>query len=155
MAPPPDPAATAAAATLAAAEATCAEAGRALTPLRRRVYELLLASGGPAGAYDVLAALRAERPDAKPPTVYRALDFLVTVGLAHRLESLNAFVACDAGHAHAPSVFLICTSCRRALEVDAGHALVDVTDAAAAAGFHIARTMFEASGVCASCRPQE
>lgn len=128
------------------------DALRRLTPVRRRVLDILAAQPGPTGAYDLLAALREDQPGAKPPTIYRALDYLCAHGLAHRIESLNAFVACPQGHAHAPPVFLICERCRCAVEVDAGHALHDLADAAAREGFDVTRTMIEATGVCAACR---
>ncbi|RMD92342.1 MAG: transcriptional repressor, partial [Alphaproteobacteria bacterium] len=81
-----------AAAALARAEARCRESGLRLTPLRRRVLEILLESHRPLGAYDILARLRADGRPAQPPVAYRALDFLVAHGLAHRLHSLNAFL---------------------------------------------------------------
>lgn len=140
------------AAHLARAEAICAAAHESLTPLRRRVLELLIDAGGPAKAYDLLDGLKSGAGAAKPPTVYRALDFLTRLGLAHRVESLNAFVACDVGACARTTIFLICDCCGAALESDAGHALVDVGEAAKGAGFAIARTMIEAHGLCAACR---
>lgn len=141
---------------LARAEAACVAAGETLTPLRRRVLELLWAHPGPAKAYDLLERLRTGEVAAKPPTIYRALDFLVRLGLAHRLESLNAFVACDAGDcAHAPAVFLLCERCETAQELDAGHAMHDLDEAAHARGFAIRRVMIEVLGICAQCRQKE
>ena len=137
------------------AERRCAEAGEALTPLRRRVLELLLDQPGPAKAYDLLALLDvgqdADKAPAKPPTIYRALEFLVRLGLAHRIESLNAFVACDIGACARSTIFLICDGCGAAIEFDAGHALVDLREAAAKDGFQIRRTMIEAGGLCRQC----
>jgi Fur family zinc uptake transcriptional regulator len=137
---------------LARADAVCVAAGESLTPLRRRVLELLIDAGGPAKAYDLLQGLKGDSGPAKPPTVYRALDFLTRLGLAHRVETLNAFVACDVGACERTTIFLICTCCGRTEEADAGHALVDVVEAAARAGFAIERTMIEARGLCAACR---
>jgi Fur family zinc uptake transcriptional regulator len=134
---------------IAEAERRCAEAGETLTPLRRRVLELLIDQPGPAKAYDLLHQLSAQ---AKPPTIYRALDFLVRLGLAHRIESLNAFVSCDVGACARSTMFLICEKCGAAEEFDAGHALVDLSDAAKKDGFAIRRTMIEASGVCSACQ---
>ena len=134
------------------AERRCAEAGETLTPLRRRVLELLQAHHGPAKAYDLLNDLGSGHGPAKPPTVYRALEFLVRLGLAHRIESLNAFVACDIGSCDRSTIFLICEKCGGAEEFDAGHALVDLTDAAKRDGFAIRRTMIEASGLCSQCQ---
>lgn len=137
---------------LADAEARCAAAGESLTPLRRRVLELLIDRPGPAKAYDLLPLLDSAAAKAKPPTIYRALDFLVRMGLAHRIESLNAFVACEFGACGRSAMFLICDTCGRAEEFDAGHALVDLNDAAQRDGFAITRTTIEAQGLCASCQ---
>jgi Fur family zinc uptake transcriptional regulator len=134
------------------AERRCTAAGESFTPLRRRVLELLLDQHGPAKAYDLLPLLDSDKGTAKPPTIYRALEFLVRVGLAHRIESLNAFVACDVGACARSTIFLICEKCGAAEEFDAGHALVDLTDAAKRDGFAINRTMIEASGVCSACQ---
>lgn len=133
------------------AERRCEDAGESLTPLRKRVFELLLEQNGPAKAYDLLPLIDAEK-SAKPPTIYRALDFLVRMGLAHRIESMNAFVACEIGACARSTIFLICDNCGKAEEFDAGHALVDLADAAKRDGFAIRRTMIEASGLCAACQ---
>jgi Fur family zinc uptake transcriptional regulator len=134
------------------AERRCDEAGESLTPLRRRVLELLWEQQGPAKAYDLLSLLDTDKGQAKPPTIYRALDFLVRMGLAHRLESLNAFVACDIGACARSTIFLICEKCGAAVEFDAGHALIDLSEAAKRDGFSIRRTMIEASGLCSACQ---
>jgi Fur family zinc uptake transcriptional regulator len=140
------------AAQIAAAEDICARAQESLTPLRRRVFELLLDRDGPAKAYDLLDNLKTDQGSAKPPTVYRALEFLVRLGLAHRIESLNAFVACDIGSCARSTIFLICERCGASVEVDSVHALADVSDAARRNGFELRRTVLEASGICAKCR---
>lgn len=137
---------------IAEAEQRCTSAGESLTPLRRRVFELLLDQHGPAKAYDLLPLLDTAQSSAKPPTIYRALDFLVRMGLAHRIESLNAFVACDIGACARSTIFLICENCGAAEEFDAGHALVDLGEAAKRDGFAIRRTMIEAKGLCATCQ---
>ena len=97
---------------MAAAEARCAASDLRLTPIRRRVLELLLAEHRALGAYDILGHLSAEGLGAQPPVAYRALDFLVKAGLAHRIEALNAYIACShVGADHTPA-FLICRSCQ-------------------------------------------
>lgn len=123
-----------------------------MTPVRRRVLETLRAADKPLGAYDVLARLNASGRRAQIPTAYRALDFLVGEGLAHKLSSRRAFVACDhPGTAHTPA-FMICRRCGRAIEtcVAAPRGLLD--QAASTAGFAIEQTVLEAEGVCADCR---
>lgn len=137
---------------IAKANARCEAEGESLTPLRRRVLELLLDAQAPAKAYDLLPLLDADKGQAKPPTIYRALDFLVRMGLAHRIESLNAFIACDIGACERSTIFLICEGCGATDEFDAGHALIDLSDAAKRGGFKIKRTMIEAHGLCLACQ---
>jgi Fur family zinc uptake transcriptional regulator len=144
------PAATAAA--LDAAAAQCERAGETLTPLRRRVLELLIVRHAPTKAYDLLADLGGADGPAKPPTVYRALEFLMRIGLAHKIESLNAFIACDIGACSRAKIFMICDTCGDAVEIAAGHADEDLQQAAAVRGFQIRQAIFEASGLCARCK---
>jgi Fur family zinc uptake transcriptional regulator len=106
------------AAELEAAEARCVAAEQRLTAPRRRVLEQLLQAGQPVKAYDLISTYAVDGPPAKPPTVYRALDFLEKQGFAHRIESLNAYVACRKeadGHAAA---FLICDCCGATREIE-------------------------------------
>lgn len=140
---------------LTLAENSCAERGARLTPLRRRVLELLLTAGHRAiGAYDLLDRLAAEegkRP--APPAVYRALDFLVEHGLAHRLASINAFVGCaHPAAAHRPQ-FLICRNCRAVAELDAGALAHKLDRVAEAAGFTLLDAVVELDGLCPRCHP--
>ena len=95
-------------AELTRAEQRCEAAEQRLTPPRRRVLELLLEAGQPVKAYDLIAAYGSDGAPAKPPTVYRALEFLSGQGFAHRIESLNAYVACRRGEEGHAAAFLIC-----------------------------------------------
>ena len=122
---------TSAGAVLAEAEHRAVALGARLTPQRRAVLEALIEAGGPCGAYDLIERLRARTGRAPAPiVVYRALDFLRELGLIHRLETLNALLACPHRHESAERVvFLICETCRRVEEAvsaplnDALHAL--------------------------------
>ena len=126
--------------------------GRALTPVRRRVLEILLEEHRALGAYEILDRLRAEGLGSQPPVAYRALDHLMKAGYVHRIETLNAFVACTQGAAgHAPA-FLICRNCRTVIETPAETRGGALGDAAADAGFAIEATVREAEGLCADCR---
>ena len=137
-------------AALARAEAT----GVRLTPVRRRTLEILLESHRAMGAYEVLDRLAEDGFGRQPPVAYRALDFLVEHGLAHRVRRLNAFAAClSPGHDHAPA-FLICRSCNRMAETDAPTIRAALVEAAAAGGFTIERATIEALGLCAACAGQ-
>ena len=133
------------------ADLACGRQGSRLTPVRREVLELVLRAPGPVGAYQLLDQLRDRRRGAAPPTVYRALDFLVAQGLVHRLERLNAFVGCDGpAHAH-PAQFLICRTCRAVREIDDDAVATTLRDVAATQGFTAERATVEVEGVCAAC----
>lgn len=140
--------------TLATAEARCSENGLRLTEIRRKVLELLLIEHKALGAYDLLERLAAEGWSRQPPVVYRALAFLTENGLAHKVERLNAYIACaHPDERHAP-VFLICTRCDRVAE---GMAHLDTAlgDVARETGFTVERAAIEAVGVCPACRQTE
>jgi len=137
---------------LARAEASVAEAGLRLTPVRRRVLEILLEEHKAMGAYDVLARLVAEGYGNQPPIAYRALEFLVDQGFAHRIQRLNAFAACvHPGEDHAPA-FLICRTCQSVAETSADAARQALEREAARSGFRVERSTIEALGLCPNCQ---
>jgi Fur family zinc uptake transcriptional regulator len=137
---------------LARAESVAATQGARLTPVRRRTLQILLEAHRALGAYDVLNRLAAEGFGNQPPVAYRALDFLVEHGLAHRIRRLNAFAACmHPGEAHAPA-FLICRGCHAVAEASATDVRAALGTAAEAVGFAIERTNVEALGLCPACR---
>ncbi len=137
---------------LARAEAVVADRGLRMTPVRRRTLEILLESHQALGAYEVLDRLGAEGFGRQPPVAYRALEFLVENGLAHRVRRLNAFAACTCpGEDHAP-VFLICRACHAVAEAAASPLRAMLDDTAAAEGFTVERSSIEAQGLCAACR---
>lgn len=132
------------------AEAHVAARGQKLTPIRRKVLELLLESAAPAKAYDLLELLDGEG-SAKPPTVYRALDFLLDTGLAHKIQSLNAYVACGhTSHSHT-AAFLICQSCGSATELHANQTIAALHKEAQATKFVPENTVIEVRGTCVEC----
>lgn len=134
------------------AERMLGEQGLRLTPVRRRALEILLEAEGALGAYDVLSRLAADGFGSQPPVAYRALDFLVEHGLAHRLRRINAFTACShPGEAH-HAAFLICRGCKRVEELHAEHLRATLVEDAHRAGFLVERTSLEASGLCPACR---
>lgn len=138
-----------------AAEAICRARGLRLTGLRRRVLELVWDSHKPAGAYEILDSLNREGKKAAPPTVYRALEFLIEADLVHRLDSLNAFVGCrDPSSSHSGQ-FLICRQCRSVAELDDADIDALVERKAAALGFTAVRQMVEIQGLCRGCGPEE
>jgi len=140
---------------IGAAEARCARDGRSFTPLRRRVLELVWSSHGPVGAYELLDALRAERRGAAPPTIYRALEFLMENGLIHRIESLNAYVGCGSpdnhqDHRHGGQ-FLICRDCGAVAELADPAIARAVATRARALGFAVEQQTIEVTGLCPRC----
>jgi Fur family zinc uptake transcriptional regulator len=133
------------------AEALCAERGARLTSIRHRVLEIIWQSHAPIGAYDILDALRREGKSAQPPTVYRALDFLLAQGLAHRITSLNAYIGCTTpGRSHGAQM-LICERCGTVAELDDMRIGDTVNTAARAVGFRITNQALEVVGVCRDC----
>lgn len=137
---------------LAAAEKLCAQKGLRFTLLRRRVLELVWSSHRPVGAYALLDQLRSENLGSAPPTVYRALDFLIENGLIHRIERMNAFIGCShPGESHR-GFFLICGECGNAEELESDGVAQSIASSASQHGF-LARDMtLEVTGTCADCR---
>jgi Fur family zinc uptake transcriptional regulator len=141
---------------LAQAEAICVDRGARLTGLRRHVLGLVLDAPKPAGAYDMLDQLRPHHKGAAPPTISRALDFLVEQGLIHKVERLAAFVGCVHGieqhdHHHHTVQFLICTRCGRVEELNDAKIGKSLEQAATGSGFVIHGSTVEAEGVCGAC----
>ena len=137
------------------AEALCRDRGARLTPLRRRVLEIIWESRAPLGAYDVLERMNAEGGRNAPPTVYRALDFLLKHGLIHRIESQKAFVGCamsaDAHHA----LFFICRDCGNVSETHSEAIGAAIEASATRAGFLVETPVMEISGRCQECHDDE
>lgn len=134
------------AARIETAAQLCQNAGQRFTPLRAHVFELIIQDGGAVKAYDLLDRLRPELGSPKPPTVYRALDFLSKMGLIHRVEALNAFIACDHAHDGHLAEFFICETCTRVEERHAHDHASCKPD-----GFDIHRSIIEHYGTCATC----
>src|SRR3546814_16069725 len=126
------------AAQLRPAESLCVQRGKRLTPIRRKVLEILLAQHRSVKAYELLDLIRSVQPGAAPPTVYRALDFLVDEGLVHRLDAINAWTACldAAGEPH--DLLVDCTQCGAVAELSAPALRPQPATQAPSAGFALA-----------------
>ena len=137
---------------LSHAEQVCETAGARLTPIRRQVLELLWKSHQPRKAYDILAEL-SDNADAlgaaKPPTVYRALDFLQEQGLVHKVESLNAFIGCNGNHDHQ---YLICQDCGVVADIHDSTLAKTVQEKAGQKGFRVTSSIIEIKGHCQQCQ---
>lgn len=134
-----------------AVSSACELRGLRLTPLRLRVLELIAAESKPVKAYDLLDRLKDEHSGAAPPTIYRALDFLLEHRFIHKLESINAYVSC-----HHPSVahhvpFLICDQCESATEICDERVAKLLSDQAKALGFRARAQTLEVHGKCKRC----
>ena len=135
-----------------AVASACEERGLRLTPLRLRVLELIAAQSRPVKAYDLLDRLKDEHTSAAPPTIYRALDFLLENGFIHKLESINSFVGCHHPNEAHQVPFLICDVCAGAAEICDERVSRLLNEQARDRGFRARAQTLEVHGVCANCR---
>jgi Fur family transcriptional regulator, zinc uptake regulator len=133
---------------LSYAEQLCAQRGVRLTPQRRQVLKIITRSPSPLGAYEILQQMQ---PPAAPPTVYRALEFLLQQGLIHRLATLHAYLACDHPGAAHQGQFLICSECGQVEEVEDSDIAQSLDSAASEAGFSRSNEVVEITGRCGRC----
>ena len=132
----------------------CLKNGANLTDLRRQVLDLVLAHDGVVKAYQILSDLRQARGSAAPPTVYRALEFLVEQGILHRVEALNGYVVCrhlDCAH---PSVIMTCRDCGKVDEMAADEGFVALRQLCAVHGFDMDEQQLLLNGRCVQCSEQ-
>jgi len=136
---------------LEAAEVLCNKNGSRFTDLRRKVFAMVWQSHRAIKAYDLLDKMATEGRSAKPPTVYRALDFLMEQGLVHKIQSLNAYVGCPHPGRNHVSQFLICDTCETVQEVHSDGMQSELKKVSQSAGFQTSRQTIELHGVCANC----
>ena len=136
---------------ITAADLLCEKEGLTFTPLRRKVLELVWSSHGSITAYELLEGLRETGRKAAPPTVYRALEFLLENGLIHRIESLNAYVGCGDPKRRHGGQFLICQNCKTVAELDDNAIARAVISRADSMGFTVHQQTVEVIGKCAEC----
>jgi Fur family zinc uptake transcriptional regulator len=139
-------------AALAMADTYCRERGEKLTPIRRKVLELLLASGRATKAYSLLDEMRQIHPGSAPPTVYRALDFLLSAGLIHRIESINAFAVCHDLTQCQHGILVVCQQCGNVTELHEPKLRQALVAQIEAAGYRLAGDGIELKGLCAQCQ---
>lgn len=138
---------------LARAEAHCRQGKLRLTPVRRRALQILLEAHRAVGAYEMLERLSADGFGTQPPVAYRALDFLVEAGCAHRVRRLNAYTACmHPGEPHDP-VLLICEGCGAVAESPSAGVQTAIGAAALPLAFRVRRMNIEGTGLCPGCDP--
>lgn len=139
---------------MAGAEQVCLQRKQRFTRLRKRVFELIWQQHKPIRAYDVLEQLQKDGR-AAPPTVYRALDFLLELGLIHRIESLNAFVGCIHPERQHEGQFLICKSCKAFAELDSDQITEVISRNAEQSGFEVQQRTIEILGLCPHCQSKK
>lgn len=133
-------------------ERACAERGLRLTPIRTEALRLIAAADRPIKAYDLLDRMKAAHAAAAPPTVYRALEFLLANGFVHKLESINAYIGCHHPCTAQHSVpFLICDRCLHAVELEDAQVVTLLENSALALGFRAQAQTLEVHGLCADC----
>ncbi|MBW0448184.1 transcriptional repressor [bacterium M00.F.Ca.ET.228.01.1.1] len=142
-------------AALALAEEYCRERGEKLTPIRRKVLELLLNSGRATKAYSLLDEMRQIHPGSAPPTVYRALDFLLSAGLVHRIESINAFTVCHDLTQCQHGILVVCQQCGNVTELHQPKLRQALIAQIEDAGYRVASDEIELKGVCSACQAAE
>src|SRR5690606_948628 len=136
---------------LGKAEKLCDQRGVRLTPARREVFAILAAEEGAIGAYDLLDKLKASVPNAKPPTIYRALDFLQEQGFVHKITSSNSYVLCSHFDHQHPVQMLICESCGSVQEIQSEGVYEELYRQAEDQGFVVSTQTIEAHGHCRQC----
>lgn len=132
------------------AEEVCRQTGARLTVTRRKILEMLWQTHQPRKAYDLLSELSQQDASAKPPTVYRALEFLQEMQLVHKVESLNAYIGCNGCDAHQ---YLICQTCGEVSDLGDAKLAKTVRNKAAESGFQVANSIIEIKGQCERCVP--
>jgi len=145
------PRAAAIAQRLQTAQDLCQQRGTRLTPIRRKVLEIMLRQDRSLKAYELLDEVRRIQANATPPTVYRALEFLSAQGLIHRLDAINAWTACrDASGAH-HDLLIICVHCGAVAELSEPELSAHLAHKAAESGFVLTSPETELRALCHSC----
>ncbi|HLS51445.1 MAG TPA: Fur family transcriptional regulator [Burkholderiaceae bacterium] len=141
-------------AQLKTAEQLCLRRNKRLTPMRRKVLQILLQHGRSLKAYELLEEVRKDHTNAAPPTVYRALDFLVDEGLIHRLDAVNAWTACLDADGEPHNVLIVCTECGVVAELSDPPLSHQLSHTAKQAGFIMANPETELRALCTPCHQQ-
>ena len=128
------------------------ERGARFTDQRKLVFKIISKSKKPITAYEILSKMEKDVENVKPPQAYRAIDFLIEQGLIHKIESLNSFVSCHAGHHHAGSQFMVCDSCGTVEEVHLCDLPQPLQKRIDQKGFQLSRWNAELHGICHDCQ---
>lgn len=136
---------------LRTAESLCKQRGSRLTPIRRKVLEILLTHGRSLKAYELLDEIKQVQSNATPPTVYRALDFLSEQGLIHRLDAVNAWAACHDAAGEPHDLLIVCTHCGKVAELSDPALSAKLTQIVTDSGFILSNLETELRALCSAC----
>ena len=135
-------------------ETLCKKRGIKLTTQRRTVLDIMLTANKAMSAYDLLDLLKLSEPQAKPPTIYRALEFLLEQGFIHKVESSNSYIICP--HFQDPehiSILFICDKCQQIIEKHSQDIEHQFKQLAQQRDFLIKHSVLEIHGFCQQCQP--
>lgn len=133
-------------------EELLSDRGARLTDQRKLVYGIISKSKKPLTAYEILSKMEKHVENVKPPQAYRAIDFWIEQGLVHKIESMNAFVSCHAGHNHEGSQFMVCDDCGDVQEVHLCDLPQPLQSKLDKSGFRLLRWNAELHGICHACQ---
>lgn len=134
------------------AETLCKTRETRLTPIRRKILELVWQSHSPSKAYDILSRFRHEIPSAEPPTIYRALDFLLKERFIHKIEHLNAYIGCMHPQSSDSCFFLICKNCHHIQELSKPALSDTIAQTLNEHFFSVQHVSLEIQGLCKACK---
>ncbi|MCY4642086.1 MAG: Fur family transcriptional regulator [Gammaproteobacteria bacterium] len=133
------------------AEAACLDRSERFTENRRAVLKLLLTGHRPLGAYEILERFDWKKRRPAPAQIYRALAFLESIGLIHRIASRNAYLACSRPGSHLGTVFLVCEQCEMVAELEGTQMQTAINTLAEQSGFEPHTQVIEVTGLCPEC----
>lgn len=137
---------------LAIAVQICRDHGERLTNQRRKILKLAMEQTSPLiKAYTLLGKMQEHDKTVAPPTVYRALNFFVSVGLMHKIEALNAYLICTHLHCQHQSLILVCEKCEFVKEISAEDSVSNIDKSCSKHGFSASRQDFLIIGTCKKC----
>ncbi|WP_038369228.1 transcriptional repressor [Brackiella oedipodis] len=144
-------------ALLAQAEALCKQRGKRLTPIRRQVLRIMLEQQRCMKAYEILDTMTETFSQAKPATVYRALEFLEEEDLIHRLDAMNGWTPCihlaQQAHQHPAGLLIVCTACGQVSEVQSPNLGLELQSIIKQHGYSRASEQIEIRALCQQCQP--
>jgi Fur family zinc uptake transcriptional regulator len=129
-----------------------------ITDLRKDILDIILSAKKPLSAYDILDLLKSKRANAKPPTVYRVIEYFVDKKIIHRVETTNKFVCCsqlDNFKTKYHGILFLCQKCGNSFEVMDDDFLTALKIFSKKHLFAVNESLVEIKGVCEKCGKTE